>query len=326
MKAFVFEHGHYKMKEMTNPTAGHGEVIVSLKCAGLNHRDLFIGKRLGNDKDALILGSDGAGVITAVGDDVKNVSVGDEVIINPSLGWPDNSVVPPAGFDILGMPDNGTFAEKIVIAASQVEKKPAYLTWQEAGVLALSGMTGYRAMFTKGELKKGQTVFIPGAGSGVATYLISFAASIGAKVIVTSRSEQKQQLAKQLGAHIVLDSDSDWSEALKNETIDLVIDSVGQATFNKSFALLKPGGRFVVFGSSTDDTVELNLRQFFYAQQRLIGSTMASREELLDMLSFMDKHQIHPVVDTDFELTDAKKAMEHLEGGKQFGKVALCIS
>src|SRR5690625_3565110 len=148
---------------------------------------------MGNKEEALILGSDGAGVIEAVGEGVDQFAVGDEVIINPSLRWDKNSDAPPEGFDILGMPDHGTFAEKIVISANQVEKKPHYLTWDEAGVLALAALTGYRAMFTKGKLQEGQTVFIPGAGSGVATYMIQFAHAVGARIIVTSRDKRKRE-------------------------------------------------------------------------------------------------------------------------------------
>src|SRR5699024_4638437 len=136
--------------------------------------------------------------------------------------------------------------------------------------------TGYRAIITKVELKECDTVFIPGAGSGVATYLVSFAKSVVARVIVTSRSEAKREAAKKLGADVALDDSVDWNEALENETIDLVIDSVGAATFNRSLGVLKPGGRMVVFGSSTEDVVELNIRDFFYGQYQLIGSTMAS--------------------------------------------------
>src|SRR5699024_3113194 len=112
------------------------------------------------------------------------------------------------GFDILGMPDNGTFANKVVVSAEQVELKPDHLSWEESGVLALSALTGYRAMFTKGQLKAGETVFIPGAGSGVATYLILFAKSIGARIIVTSRDKKKLEQAKKLGADIILDTES----------------------------------------------------------------------------------------------------------------------
>ncbi len=325
MKAFVHEYGEMKLKEVNNPVADNGEVVVALQTAGLNRRDLGLANRRGSDVGALILGSDGAGTIESVGKGVTNVSIGDEVIINPALRWQDNSDAPPQDFDILGMPDNGTFAEKIVLDAGQVEPKPAHLSWQEAGVLSLSALTGFRALFTKGEIKAGETVFIPGAGSGVATYLIAFAKHIGAKVIVTSRSADKRQQAVELGADIALDSASDWTKQLANETIDLVIDSVGKATFNRSLEVLKKGGRMVVFGATTEDTVDFNLRDFFYGQYRLIGTTMGSRQELRAMLAHIEQYKMHPVVDSTFSLDHAHDAFEYLREGKQFGKIALRI-
>lgn len=326
MKAYVHELGKLQFKEMEAPKAGEGEVVVSLKTAGLNRRDLAIPKRRGDEAHALTLGSDGAGIIESVGEGVTNVQLGDEVIINPSLGWNQNSDIPPEGFDILGMPDHGTLAEKIVISKDQVEKKPTHLRWDEAGVLALSALTGYRALFTKGEIKAGETVFIPGVGSGVATYLIAFAKTAGAKVIATSRSETKQKKAGVLGADIVLPTNSNWLEELKNETIDLVIDSVGQATFNRSLGVLKKGGKMVIFGATTDDIVDLNLREFFYGQYKLFGSTMGSRQELHAMLRLIENNAIHPVVDQTFELDAVQEAVDYLQEGKQFGKVAIRIS
>lgn len=326
MKAFIHAFGQLKNGEVAEPTAEKGQVIVKLKTAGLNRRDLYIPNRRGEESEALVLGSDGAGIIEAVGEGVSTVSIGDEVIINPALRWIENSVSPPETFDILGMPDDGTFAEKIAISAEQVEPKPGYLTWEEAGSVALAGMTGYRALFTKGNLQAGETVFIPGAGSGVATYLIQFAKNIGAKVIVTSRSAEKRQQALNLGADIALDTSEDWTQALANETIDLVIESVGRATFNRSLALLKKGGRIVVFGATTEDTVELDLRSFFYNQHQLFGSTMGSREELRDMLAHIEKYETRPVLDRVFELEEAAEAFRYLEESKNFGKIVFGIS
>lgn len=326
MKAFVHEFGETKLKDMVDPFADHGQVTVSIRTAGLNRRDISVPKRRGDEAAALILGSDGAGIIESVGEGVTDFSIGDEVIINPSLQWYENSDAPPKGFDILGMPDNGTFTEKIVLPAEQVEAKPEHLTWEEAGVLALPALTGYRALFTKGGLKEGDTLFIPGAGSGVATYLIQFAKNVGAKVIVTSRSAEKRQQAKELGADIVLDTNSDWEEELKDETIDLVIESVGRATFNRSLEVLKKGGRIVAFGATTEDTIDLNLRKFFYGQYQLFGSTMGSRQELRAMLKHIENFKTHSVVDRTFPLDKAKDAMNYLEQGKQFGNVAIVVS
>lgn len=326
MKAFIHELGQLKYGEISEPVAKEGQVVVCLKTAGLNRRDLYIPNRRGQDAEALVLGSDGAGIIEAVGQGVTNVQIGDEVIINPSLRWDKESVSPPESFDILGMPDDGTFAEKIVISADQVESKPAYLTWEEAGIVALAGLTGYRAMFTKGNLQAGETVFIPGAGSGVATFLIQFAKNIGARVIVTSRSEEKRKQALALGADLALDTNEDWQEALESETIDLVIESVGRATFNRSLGVLKKGGRIVVFGATTEDTVELDLRSFFYNQHQLFGSTMGSREELKNMLAHIEKYETRPVLDKVFKLEDATDAFQYLEESQNFGKIVFDIS
>lgn len=325
MKAYVTEKGQLKLTDMTTPTAGDDEVIVALKVAGLNRRDIAIPNRIKDQKEPVILGSDGAGVIESVGKNVTEVSVGDEVIINPALRWEENSDAPPEGFDILGMPDHGTIAEKIVIAANQVEAKPEYLTWEEAGVLALASLTGYRALFTKGEIQKGETLFVPGASSGVATYIIQFAKAAGARVIVTSRSEEKRKQAKSLGADLVLDTASDWVKELEDETIDLVIDSVGRATFNRSLEVLKQGGRMVVFGATTEDTVNLDIRAFFYGQYKLLGSTMGSKEELKALLRFMEEHDIRPVVGHTFTLDEVEEAFDLLRENNQFGKIAIQI-
>ncbi|WP_434401258.1 zinc-binding dehydrogenase [Planococcus sp. 11815] len=326
MKAFVMEAGQYKLKDMPEPTAQPGEVVVKIRDAGVNRRDLGLLKRYGDNPEALIIGSDGAGVVESLGEGVTAFEVGDEVIINPALRWDENSDAPPAGFDILGMPDHGTFAEKIAISAEQLEKKPAHLSWEEAAGLALPALTGYRALFTKGQLKKGDTLFIPGAGSGVATFLIQFAKNAGATVIVTSRSEDKLAQAKEIGADIAIPTDSDWVKELEGQTIDLVIDSVGGATFNRSLDVLKKGGRIVIFGATTADNVDFNLRSFFYGQYQLFGSTMGSREELRDMIQHIEQHDTHPVVDRVFSLEEAQEAFDFLAEGKQFGKVVLRAS
>lgn len=319
MKAFVHEKGKLQVKDIADPKLADDEVIIRIQAAGLNHRDLFTPKKRSADAESMVIGSDGAGVIEALGVDVDHLQVGDEVMINPSLHWYENSEAPTDEFAIF----EGAFAEKVAISAEQVEKKPSFLTWEEAGVLSLSAVTGYRAMFTKGKLQEGETVFIPGAGSGVVTYLLAFAKKQGARVIVTSRSPAKREAAQKMGADVVLDSASDWAEALQNETVDLVIDSVGAATFNRSLEILKKGGRMVVFGSSTDDITDLNLRNFFYGQYQLLGSTMGSRKELRDALQFMEGYQVHPVIDRTFALDETQQAMDYLEESRQFGKLAI---
>jgi zinc-binding alcohol dehydrogenase/oxidoreductase len=301
------------------------EIKIRLKTAGLNHRDLFVLTRHQADAPPLVIGSDGAGIIEELGEQVTNFKVGDEVIVIPSLGWKENTPAPPEGFEILGLPDDGTFAETIVLPSENVIKKPAHLSWEEAGVLSLGGVTAYRALFTKGQIKKGETVFIPGIGSGVALLLLQMAKASGARVIVTSRYEGKRKKALELGADLAIASDENWQEVLSGETIDLVIESVGRATFQRSLDCLKKGGRMVLFGASAGDTVTFNLRDFFYGQYTFLGSTMGSIEEFHDMLKFISEHQIAPIVDQVYPLSEYLQAMKRLEEGQQFGKIALTI-
>jgi zinc-binding alcohol dehydrogenase/oxidoreductase len=312
--------------DVPEPVAGPGQVRVRMRTAGLNRRDLRVLHLAKATDPAVILGSDGAGVIDQVGEGVEDWKVGDEVVINPSLHWFETTPAPPPNFEILGSPTNGTFAEAIVLPAEQVERKPGFLTWEEAGVLPLAALTAYRALFTRGHLVGGQTVLIPGAGSGVATYLVQFAKAAGARVYVTSRSEDKRQRVRQLGADLAIPSESDWSKELGGEKVDLVIDSVGAATFDKCLQVLKPGGTLVTFGATAGDEVRIDIRSFFYGQFNLLGSTMGSREEFRAMLRFVEQHQIHPVIDRFFPLAEADAALTRLADSENFGKIGLTIA
>jgi zinc-binding alcohol dehydrogenase/oxidoreductase len=331
MKGFI--HGGYAGQrglslkdQLAEQEPQHGEVKIKLKASGLNHRDLFIPDRHDPEEADVVLGSDGAGVVIAVGEGVKEIQEGDEVIINPGLGWERNAPIPPAGFQIVGFPGHGTFAETIVVPAVNAVKKPENLTFEEASVIGLAGLTAYRSLFTRGQLQSGQTVFIPGIGGGVATFLLKFAKAAGARVIVSSRSEEKRQLALSLGADRALADDADWEEETTNEKVDLVIESVGAATFNRSFEVLEKGGTLVIFGSSTGDKIEFDLRTFFYGQYNLLGSTMGSSEEFNDMVAFISEHSIKPVMDRVYDFKDIKEAFTHLNSSHQFGKVAVRIA
>ncbi|MFC4767490.1 zinc-binding dehydrogenase [Effusibacillus consociatus] len=312
-------------REMADIQPRAGEVRVKLKTAGLNHRDLFVLDRHKPTDRPLIIGSDGAGVIDAVGQGVMNVRIGDEVVINPGLGWKEKSDAPPQGFEILGHPGHGTFAEQVVVPADNVVPKPQYLTWEEAGVFSLAALTAYRALFTRARVRSGMKVLIPGIGSGVATFLLQFAKAAEATVYVTSRSEDKCKRAVELGADKAIDSNEDWNQALGGEKVDLVIESVGAATFKKSIDQLRPGGTVVTFGASAGDIVELNLRQFFYGQYNLLGTTMGSAEEYKEMLQFIQTHQIKPVLDQMYPLHQFQQAFNRIGQAGQFGKIGFLI-
>ncbi|WP_096435692.1 zinc-binding dehydrogenase [Alteribacter populi] len=302
------------------------QVRIKVKAAGLNHRDLFVLDRHKETDPPFIIGSDGAGVIDSIGENVSNVKIGDEVMINPGLHWPNTSDAPPQGFEVLGFPSDGTFAEYVIVPADSVETKPDYLTWEEAGVLSLAALTAYRALFTRGEVQPGMKVFIPGIGSGVATFLLQFAKAAGATVYVSSRSEEKRTKALELGAEKAIDSHGDWEQELGGAKMDLVIECVGAATFNKSLDTLRRGGTIVTFGSSTGDMIDFDLRKFFYGQLNLLGSTMGSSEEYKEMLSFIKTHEIRPVLDEVFPLEQYEEAFNKLEKANQLGKVGFAIS
>ncbi|WP_347552199.1 zinc-binding dehydrogenase [Pseudalkalibacillus hwajinpoensis] len=330
MKGFV--HGGHSGNEglalknlMTEHDPSSGEVKIKLKAAGLNHRDLFIPDRHDSSDPDVILGSDGSGVVIEVGPGVKTIKEGDEVVINPGLGWERNASIPPEGFQIVGFPGHGTFAETIVVPEENAILKPASLSFEEAAVVGLAGLTAYRALFTRGQLESGQTVFIPGIGGGVATFLLKFAKAAGARVIVSSRSEAKRNSALELGADMALSDEEEWGEVVANEEVDLVIESVGAATFNRSLSLLKRGGTLVTFGSSTGDSIEFDLRSFFYGQYNLLGSTMGSGEEFRAMIQFVEDHSIKPVIDKSYPLDEIKKAFDYLGKANQFGKLVVSM-
>ncbi|MBM7540398.1 NADPH:quinone reductase-like Zn-dependent oxidoreductase [Amphibacillus cookii] len=200
MKAYVHQDSNLQFANLTKPVLADGEVLIKMKSVGLNRRDLMIPSRRGENTEPLVMGSDGAGVVEEVANHVTRFKKGDAVIVNPGMGWITNDETSPDTLQIVGYPDHGTFAEYYVVDAEYIEPKPDHLNWEEAGVLTLAALTAFRALFTKGQVKPNETVFIPGAGSGVATYLIQFAKMIGARVIVTSRSQVKLNQAIELGA------------------------------------------------------------------------------------------------------------------------------
>ncbi|WP_433750877.1 quinone oxidoreductase family protein [Paenibacillus amylolyticus] len=310
--------------ESTSRVPATGEVRIQLKSAGINHRDLFIMAGRTSQEAPLIPGSDGAGIIVEIGEGVRGFAIGDEVIIHPTLGWEHASEVPTVP-DIVGGPTDGTLAQYITLPAENALPKPAHLSWEEAGVLSLSALTAYRALFTRGEMKQGEHILIPGIGGGVATYALLIAVAAGAKVTVTSRSEAKRNEALRLGATHALDSHADWCLQNDLEPVDIVLDSIGQAMFPKYFDIIRPGGRIVMYGASSGDNLTLPIRSIFFPQISLIGTSMGSREEFIQMLQWVEQHDIHPVIDGVYPLQDAAKAFERMEKGEQFGNLALLM-
>ena len=318
-----------KYEEVPHPEPGSQDVIVRLHAAALNRRDVFVtyGQYPGIQLPA-IPGSDGAGVVVAVGDEVSDVEVGNEILINPSLNWGDDIQKKSPDYETLGVPTDGTFAQYVKIPAKYVYQKPEHLSWEEGAALPLAGLTAYRALVTKGQVQAGENVLIPGVGGGVATLLVQFASALGARVFVTSSKDEKIEKAKELGAVDGINyTADDWAKQLKKQTggIDLSLDSIGGDVFNALISLGRIGSRIVTFGATKGPVPQLVMPRLFLKEIAVYGSTMGSPQEFRDMLDLVERHRIRPVLDKTYPLEQAVEALVRLEKGQNFGKIALSI-
>jgi zinc-binding alcohol dehydrogenase/oxidoreductase len=268
--------------------------------------------------------------VVAVGSGVSQPRVGDEVVIYPSLSWGSRENAPSPAFRILGGPDNGTYAEYICISAENVFSKPGALSFAEAAAFPLACLTAWRALITKARVQPGEWVLIHGAGSGVGSFAIQIAKLAGARVAVTSHSDEKLSRARALGAEIGINySRCEWDVEIKrlltDSGVDVVVDSVGQATFARSLEALNPGGRLVTFGTTSGSLTELDIRQLYHKQLTVSGTTMGSPREFVQMLRAINAGQIRPVVDRVFPLAEAGQAQQYMDQQEQFGKIVLAI-
>lgn len=308
-----------RVEQIPIPAPGKDEVLVRLRAAALNRRDLFITQGLyPGVRVPVTLGSDGAGEVA---------STGDEVVIDPMLNWgSDPRVWDAEKSSLLGMPRDGTFAQYVVVPAENVYPKPEQLSMEEAAALPLAGLTAYRAVFTRGALQPGETILITGIGGGVQTFVLLFAKYGGARAIVTSSSDEKLERARALGADICINYKSvpDWEKRLRSQgPIDLVVDSSGGETLRKALDAVRPGGRIVVYGGTNGDAT-VKPFPLFWKHVSILGTSMGSPQDFVGMLELF-RSGLHPVVDRVFALRDASEAMEHVAKSDQFGKVVLRI-
>ena len=310
------------------PAAGEGEVLVRLRAAALNHRDVFITQGLyPNIRMPVTLGADGAGEIEAIGAGSFDGAVGDEVVIDPLLRWGDDPRVwDTATANILGMPRDGTFARYVAVPSANVYRKPEQLSMEEAAAIPLAGLTAYRAIFTRGALARGETILITGVGGGVQTFALLFAKRAGARAIVTSSSDEKLERAKALGADLAINykTTPEWAKIVRAAgPIDLVVDSSGGETLRKALDVVRPGGRIAIYGGTNGDAT-IKLFPLFWKHVTIFGTSMGSPQDFGTMLELFHKG-LRPVVDRVFSLQDAAAAMQHLASADQFGKVVLRI-
>jgi zinc-binding alcohol dehydrogenase/oxidoreductase len=319
-----------RLDSAPDPEPGPGEVVVALRAAALNRRDIFLRKGIAPSPLPVIPGSDGAGVVRALGPGASGVEEGDEVVILPSLGWGGGEDAPEPGFRILGGPDDGTYAELIRIPAVNVRPRPARLSWEESAALPLAGLTAYRALVTRARIRPGETVLVLGIGGGVATIALLMARAAGCRVVVTSSSAEKLEAARDLGAAGGVDyTEGDWPAAVRElaggRGVDVVVDSVG-TTWNDSAACLRPGGRLVVFGGTGGGKVEMAVRPVTMGQVSILGTTMGSPRDFAGMLAAVGHASWAPVIDSVRPLADAAEAHAREEAGHHFGKLVLSVA
>jgi zinc-binding alcohol dehydrogenase/oxidoreductase len=318
----VHEGGELRYEEVADPVAGPGEVVVELKAAAVNRRDLLVRNPPGPAYVfdlPLVPGSDGAGI---------RRDTGEEVVIYPGLQWGsrEESREDAAGPDwqILGGPGDGTYAELVTVPQGNVFPRPKRLSWEESAAFPLGALTAYRALFEIGGLVGGDSVLILGAGSGVSTLAVQLAAQAGCRVLVTSSSQEKIDRAKELGAEGgVLYTEEGWAEAAG--PVDVVLDSVG-STWRESLKALRRGGRLVVYGGTGGPEVTLDVRAIYLNWLSIRGTTMGSGRDFAALMRMVEAGTWHPVIDSVVPLPEAESAHERIRAGGHFGKIVLGIA
>jgi NADPH:quinone reductase-like Zn-dependent oxidoreductase len=296
------------------PEVPEGWTVVNVKAASLNHHDLWSlrGVGLGEDKLPMILGCDAAGLDAA----------GNEVLIHSVItsdGWTGDDTLDPRR-SILSERYQGTLCEQVAVPKRNVLPKPAELSFEEAACLPTAWLTAYRMLFTRGHVLPGSTVLVQGATGGVATALIVLAGAAGARVWVTSRSEEKRAQALELGAEQAFDSG-----ARLPGRVDAVMETIGAATWSHSVKSLKPGGVIVVSGATTGDAPPAELTRIFFLQLSVVGSTMGTRDELGRLMQLCVDKGVRPVIDRALPLADARDGFAAMLGGDVHGKIVFTV-
>jgi NADPH:quinone reductase-like Zn-dependent oxidoreductase len=313
--------------EVPEPVAQEGEALVELKAAALNHRDVWI--KLGQYaglKFPCIPGSDGAGIVRAVGSGADSSWIGREVIINPSFNWGPSERAQGASFSILGLPRDGTLAGKVAVPAAQLSPKPPHMSWDAAAALPLSGLTAWRALVSRAGMSRGDRVLITGIGGGGALFALQFAVASGNEAWVTSSSDEKIEKAVGLGAKGGFRYDrKDWAaDAAKAAgPFDVIVDSAGGPGFANLIDAAAPGGRIAIFGATRGNAPEMVVRKVFWKQLSILGSTMGDPADWRAMNDFVGRHALLPVISEVFPFGRAIEAFDLMERGGQFGKIVV---
>lgn len=330
MKALVLTSAHkIELKEVPSPTLSSGQALVRMKAASLNRRDEWIREgKYPNIKFGVTMGSDGAGVVEKVFDESDQPWIGQEVVINPNIDWGSDPEVQSSRYTILGMPVDGTFAEQVVVPVSRLNHKPFHLDFLQAAALPLGGLTAYRALFRRGGLRSGQNVLISGFGGGVAQFAFLFAKAAGANVYVSSGSDEKIEKALKMGAKGAYNykREPSYSELWKTRGgFDLVIDSAGGDQINNFIKVLRPHGKVVFYGATNGLPSKIDLYRMFWHHLTLQGTTMGNDQEFNEMLSFVSKNEIRPMVDSIRPFSKITESFSDITRPNKVGKIVFQI-
>ena len=330
MKALVLtKPGQIELVEIPKPTLSEGKALVRIKAAALNRRDEWIREgKYPNIKFGVTMGSDGAGIVEEVFDEVNQPWVGQEVVINPNIEWGPDPEAQSLKYTILGMPVNGTFAEYTLVSVDRLHRKPVHLDFLQAASLPLGGLTAFRSLFRKGELKGEQNILISGFGGGVAQFAFLFARAAGANVYVTSGSDDKIEKAIKLGAKGAYNykREASYPDLWKTKGgFDLIIDSAGGDQLNNFIKILRPKGKIVFYGATNGLPVKLDLYRMFWNQLSLLGSTMGNDHEFSEMLAFVGKHQVRPLVDSIRPFSKIAESFPDITRPNKVGKIVFQV-
>jgi NADPH:quinone reductase-like Zn-dependent oxidoreductase len=311
-----------RYEDVPDPVPGDGEVLVRLAAASLNHLDVWVRMGLPSVPKPRILGADGAGVVAALGPGVDELSVGDRVVLNPGIEH-------GATISVIGEHSDGTHCELIAVAAGQVFALDDALSFEEAAAFPLVFETAYRMLVTKAAVQEGEWVLIWGIGGGVATAAFEICRALGVRTIVTSGSDDKLEQARAWGADVAVNHHTgDVVAAVKEATgkgVQVVVESVGEATWARSLAAVAPAGRVAVCGATSGPNPPAALHRFWWKQLTVFGSTMGTREDFLGAYELVRTGRARVHVDRVFPLSETRAAHERLEAGEQLGKIVLSI-
>lgn len=330
MKAAVWsnENTRFNISDVPYKPAGKGEVVVKIVAASINHIDVWLKRgAFVAISHAFVGGADGAGTIVEVGDGVDQNLIGKDVVISPGLGW-GNKDFQDSSFHILGIGNNGTFAEYTTILLDSVQPKPSFYSFEEAACLPMAATTAYRALISRGALSARDRLLITGIGGAVAQFAFQIASVIGAKVYVTSSSVDKIKQANLAGASggVTYTSES-WVQELREMSngFDVILDSAGGRSLNQLAGLANVGGRIISIGGTSGMEATLDVQVIFSRQLSILGSLMGSPDDFKKMLEFFMTHKIRPTVDEVIYLEQINEGVQKLQQGKKNGKVVVRI-